>query len=125
MQAAWCSRRMRATISNASRRAAAVSGSSAPSSCAATRRAGVVAVGGVAGVPPRRDAGGVVFEADAGDDLERLAQGGRSLGLERAELLRRDEAVECARDRDAVREGVKAREIRDRDHAALLEVEAL
>src|SRR5216683_6445813 len=91
----------------------------------ARERGQVLRVDDVVRIPARLDAGGVVVEPDARDDLERLAQVGRGLGLERAELLRRDQAVEGARDRDAVRKGVEAREIRDRDCAALLEVEAL
>src|SRR6266550_3453710 len=91
----------------------------------ARERGQVLRVDDVVRIAARLDAGGMVVQPDARDDLEGLAQAGRRLGLERTELLRRDEAVERARDRDAVREGVEAREIRDWDRAPLLEVEAL
>src|SRR5438128_2310413 len=56
----------------------------------ARERGQVLRVDDVVRIPARLDAGGVVVEPDACDDLERLAQAGRGLGLERTELLRRD-----------------------------------
>ena len=73
---------------------------------------------------PSREARGVVLEADARHGLERLAQRRPRCPGRAAGLLRRDQPVDRARDRDAVRQGMEAGEVRDRQGAADLQVDA-
>ena len=61
--------------------------------------------------------------ARAGDHDRGLAERSPGLGIERTELLRRRETLVGARDRDPVGESVVARDVRDRDDAAALEVD--